>query len=307
MQTFSLPAVAITFVCWPQLRQSTRRAGVIVTVFLCLMGIMSGSRHNVYAWTAISLIAIAAAVIAGRIKIPRWSLAVSVVMLILAFGVYSSWVVVDRAGLSFDSEKYVDKTITHLSSRFDRSHWLVRILPNALIPAAIQGTSYFGQGYYGLALCLREEFEGVDWGLGHAPYLMRLAHAGSGETAFGGYGADVHGWFYRLIREGHITHSNWISMYPWIASDTTFVGSLLVLAGLGWLFGSSWKTALKDEDPYAAFCLLWMALTMSQSMIASTLGNIGTLVGFYSAIILFMASRLPAGRPRLRLPTRAGS
>ncbi len=53
-------------------------------------------------------------------------------------------------------------------------------------------------------------------------------------------------------------NTEWSTIFPWLANDVGFTGSLIVVFFLGILFGKSWRDAATGND-FAAivFCLLF--------------------------------------------------
>ena len=58
------------------------------------------------------------------------------------------------------------------------------------------------------------------------------------------------------IREGGLYASQyWSTIYPWIASDVTLPGTVLVLGAIGWLAGLVWMDVLGGRNPFAVALL----------------------------------------------------
>lgn len=137
----------------------------------------------------------------------------------------------------------------------DTDNWMVRNLPPEAQVAVAASTSYLVQGYYGLSLALGETF---DWsyGIGNSYFLIGLGERFVGEgviidRTYPGKIEKEYGW---------PAYHNWSSFYPWIASDVTFPGTLVVVFLIGSLFAKVWLDVLKKENPYAVplFALLIM-------------------------------------------------
>ena len=115
---------------------------------------------------------------------------------------------------------------------------------------------YWTQGYFGLAECLKLDFE-WDYGIGHSKFLMRY---------LGTLGSDPdyllnRCYPYRLDAEtGYSATNYWHTIYPWLASDLTFPGAILCVGLFGYLLARSWKETLWGENPFAAGFLCQMLL-----------------------------------------------
>jgi hypothetical protein len=117
-------------------------------------------------------------------------------------------------------------------------------------------SSYLGQGYYGLYLSLEKPFMPM-FGVGNSMFLFRQVARITGNDRIldqpypmrvGVYGWDGYG--------------NWFTIYPWIASDVSFPGTILVVLVIGRLFALSWLDTLRGENPFAvaAFALFIVML-----------------------------------------------
>ena len=47
----------------------------------------------------------------------------------------------------------------------------------------------------------------------------------------------------------------WATVYPWIASDVTFPGTVVVVALIGWMTARVWVDVLGGRNPYAVALL----------------------------------------------------
>jgi hypothetical protein len=127
----------------------------------------------------------------------------------------------------------------------DKGNFLIRALPESAREGAIAFTSYFTQGYYGLSLSLEEPFV-WSYGLGHAYYLAswykRVNPAADiGQLTYPGR-IEAKGWSY---------FGRWASIYPWLASDVTFPGAIIIMFVIGRLFALVWQDILFGKNPIA--------------------------------------------------------
>ena len=54
----------------------------------------------------------------------------------------------------------------------------------------------------------------------------------------------------RIEKYGWDAQALWSSIYPWIASDVSFPGTILVVFLIGRLFAQSWLDTLRRENPF---------------------------------------------------------
>jgi hypothetical protein len=114
-------------------------------------------------------------------------------------------------------------------------------------------SSYLSQGYYGLSLGLDEPFV-PSWGLGHSTVLMVTAEKVTGNQS-------LHERTYpaRIEKEGWEALSRYHTFYLWIASDVTFLGTIVVVYFLGRLLATSWISTVQGRDP-AALTVFYLVL-----------------------------------------------
>jgi hypothetical protein len=127
----------------------------------------------------------------------------------------------------------------------DYNHILVRLLPQSVQGGVVGLTMYMTHGYYALYLALQEPFVPM-FGLGSSPFLARQAARITGVTEIMNLPYPVriekHGWDATLM---------WSSIYPWIASDVSFPGTVIVLFFIGRLFALSWLDTARGRNPFA--------------------------------------------------------
>jgi hypothetical protein len=137
--------------------------------------------------------------------------------------------------------------------RLNRQHVLFKLLGQEVGTGVAISLSYFSQGYYPLGLCLQLPFEWTG-GLGHS--FAAMGYAGQ---YFGINDVILHTYPLRLeAATGHSGLSCWHTIFPWLASDLTFPGSLLFMWLLGWFYARVLLEALVYANPLsiAVFCYL---------------------------------------------------
>ena len=110
-------------------------------------------------------------------------------------------------------------------------------------------TSYFTQGYYAVYLSLDEPFVPM-WGIGHSLFLQRQAARLTGNSAI-----LERSYPERIEAKGWNAARSWATIYPWIASDVGFPGTVVVVFLIGYLLGSVWVDALGGKNPWAVALL----------------------------------------------------
>ena len=127
----------------------------------------------------------------------------------------------------------------------DYEHPLVRSLPSFLRTAVVGATSYLTQGYYALYLSLNKPFVPM-FGVGNSIFLTQQAVRVTGNQ-------DIARMSYpsRIESDGWDALGRWSSIYPWIASDVSFPGTIVVVFLIGRLFAIAWFDALSARNPFA--------------------------------------------------------
>jgi hypothetical protein len=104
---------------------------------------------------------------------------------------------------------------------------------------------YVTQGYYALSLALDEPFVPM-WGFGNSMFLYRQVAKFTGDASISESPYPV-----RIERKGWDAYQLWSSIYPWLASDFSFPGTILVVFLIGVGFARSWRDTLQGENPFA--------------------------------------------------------
>lgn len=125
-------------------------------------------------------------------------------------------------------------------------------LMGARLPESIEFGMYYlvrylTIGYYGLAGCLDLPFQWT-YGFGHSAFLRRYAGLFNPEwewTFLDTYPARLE------QATGYSTANYWHTSYPWLASDLTYGGVLLLVCGVGYLFLRAAKEFIVSRNIFA--------------------------------------------------------
>lgn len=127
----------------------------------------------------------------------------------------------------------------------DPDNFVIRYLPSQLKIGVIALDSYLTQGYYALYLSLDQPFVPM-FGVGNSMFLTRnVAKILGQDIPQASYPAQIE------ADAGWSSQSLWHSIYPWLASDVSFPGVILVVFIIGRLFAMSWLDTLKGKNPFA--------------------------------------------------------
>ncbi|MDF2943778.1 MAG: hypothetical protein K0S01_2636 [Herbinix sp.] len=128
---------------------------------------------------------------------------------------------------------------------FDTNHIIFKIFGFKYgLGIAILLTGYLSSGYYGLSLCFNLPFEWT-YGVGNSYFISKLISLILGlpsiyEKTYLNRMAEQYG------RNGL---QSWNTIFPWLASDFTFIGALIIFILVGYIWQVSWLEILRYRNP----------------------------------------------------------
>jgi hypothetical protein len=179
----------------------------------------------------------------------------------------------------------------------DPNHPALRYLPLELQGPLATFSSYFSQGYYALSLSLIEPFK-FCYGVGNSYFLEGLSrHLVDAPIINDTYPARIE--WNRWDRYG-----KWHSIYPWIASDLSFPGTIVFMFLIGRLFALVWLDVAFCRNTWAV-CLLPLLLTMLFYVPANNqvLGFAAAAMPFWAFLLIWSFSRARGGAKRRAMVT----
>ena len=141
-------------------------------------------------------------------------------------------------------------------------------------------TGYLSGGYYGLSLCMKLPFVWT-YGVGSSYSLTLFFEKFAGADAIFDHTylarmEAVYGW--RAL-------SDWNTIFPWLASDFTFVGALFLFIPVGYIYGLAWKEVVKYRNPISL--LMFAMLTVCVIFIPANNQLLHPVDGFIATAIIF--------------------
>lgn len=132
----------------------------------------------------------------------------------------------------------------HEMMQLNKSHILYRFFPDHLVTSAAVAVSYFHNGFFGLSFCLEQPFEWT-YGVGHSFALMGYVdqYLGNGDLIYNTYplrAESATGWPSMMF---------WETIFPWLASDLSYPGTLVFCFFLGRLYATTWLESLRFKNP----------------------------------------------------------
>ncbi|MBX9974445.1 hypothetical protein [Cytobacillus firmus] len=130
-------------------------------------------------------------------------------------------------------------------SYYDTDHIIFDVFGDRLgFGIATMMSAYMSGGYYGLSLALQLPFEWT-YGFGNsyiASEILDRLHVV--ENLY------EQTYLNRMLEEfGRDGLRTWNTIFPWLASDLTFLGALLIFIPIGYVFGVTWYEILRYRNP----------------------------------------------------------
>ncbi len=207
-----------------------------------------------------------------------------IIVVLAGFILFLSFFVSGIAGRMGGEIGYEDETAEMV---LDTDNWMVAALPPKAQTAFGAFTSYVTQGYFGLSLALDEPFD-CCYGFGNSYFTIGLSDHlfASGFIADRTYPAKIHAAY------GWDMYGRWCTFYPWIASDVTFLGALIVMFLIGRLLALVWLDVLKRQNPFAvALFPLVLMMLFYVSANNQVLHFSSTLFPFWTILVLWLLTR----------------
>jgi hypothetical protein len=156
---------------------------------------------------------------------------------------------------------------------------------------------YLNAGYYALSRCFKFDFD-FNFGVGSSMFLSRNFDAlfDTHLTFLTTYPAKLE------IAEGWGAFQLWHSIYPWLASDFGFVGTLVVVMLVGWMFAATWISSVQTRHPAAISLFSYLCIALYYFPANNQLMQSGeSCVGFLFTMIWWLSvvlrNRLQDARP----------
>ena len=145
---------------------------------------------------------------------------------------------------------------------------------------------YVSHGYAGLAFAMECPFQWT-YGLGSSMALATIVHNYLG-------GPDMFERSYLVRNEdenGWPALSWWSTIFPWIASDTTFFGTVFFMIGVGMVIGRCWTNVIFTGNPLG-FAMLAQMFTLvfmipANNYLVQSLENLFSLIGL---VLIYLIS-----------------
>jgi hypothetical protein len=169
----------------------------------------------------------------------------------------------------------------------DYDHPLVRSIGSGPLRTGIVGLSFYvTHGYYALYLSLDKPFVPM-FGVGNSIFFTQQAVRITGNEEIGKLSYPK-----RIEEDGWDALGLWSSIYPWIASDVSFPGTILVVFLIGRLFALAWFDALSGRNPFAYGMLAQFVIMLLYFPANNQTLQFGEgFMAFWAILVLWLATR----------------
>jgi hypothetical protein len=174
-----------------------------------------------------------------------------------------------------------------------KDHWFFTVFGNNLGFIFAIMVQYLSMGYYGLSMCLKLDFVWT-YGLGSSMALSSYAnqYLGVPEQLQNAYPLRLEG------MNGWPALMYWQSVFPWLAGDLTWLGTLLLFAFLGYLYAVSLREAICYDNLLSMMLVanlnvMWLFVPANNQLMQTR----ESTLGFLSLMLLWLCFHQRFNRP----------
>jgi hypothetical protein len=151
------------------------------------------------------------------------------------------------------NEVNINEKIFHYLN-IDKEHFVFTVFGNDLGFVLSMFSGYLTGGYYGLSLSMQQPFVWTYFvGNSYSLTVLLSRFLGLPVTVMDSYP-------YRSGMETGWAETKWHSIFPWFASDFTFIGTLFLFSFVAYIYAVAWKEAYLYRNPISV--LLFSTLTL---------------------------------------------
>lgn len=295
---FTYSAIPLTVYYWNRVGRLARSIFLILVLDIVVGSISTATRSGILSLLIFTGVPILLKNVNRTIVFTKKMRYLGIGLLTLSgFLVYGSFITNSRSV----TVPYEVRLRARQDAWFDFDHPMYQMLPEGIRSGVLEATYYYTHGYRWLAVSLEKPFIGTAFGAGHSRFLTRNVVRILGSSGF-----LRQSYFFRLNMEDGMLLSKWITAYPWIASDVTFPGSIIIMWLFGLVLAQSFLDATHGKNPFAVvLCTLLVFQFVSLPQVTITQDG-PVVVVFYLMLVLWLKNRAPR-RQTDRLVTRTRS
>lgn len=235
---------------------------VIYTVIVLAMKMLDSSRSQVFKIIRYSILLVMAVLI--------------IYTLIQAQRYETIGITVENYGARSDGMQY-----------FDENHLIFRILGDRIgLGLAIILTGYLSAGYYGLSLTFQLPFVWT-YGIGNSYFMSKLLAQLLNIP-------EIYEKTYlnrMTIEFGRDGLRTWSTIFPWLASDFTFIGTLFIFIIIGYIWQLTWLEIIKYRNPVSL--IMFSVISLGLIFVPANnqlLNSIDTFIATFITVIYWIGN-----------------
>jgi hypothetical protein len=242
---------------WPRLPLATRSLLVITIMLEEAYGLRTGKVQNVAVTLAVVGPVYVLRLLSQRRRIRLTTLALLAGVAFLTLHYFSR-----NLSSRFGEESYVESYDAMVDMHLNTEDAVFRILPEWGQSMYANFAQYLTEGYYGLSLCLMEDFQWT-YGVGHSrillEYLRDYANVDLLRATYMGRAEAT---------TGYVDGQRWHTILPPLASDVSFPGAIVLMGLFGYFFAVAARHALFGRDMFAValFGKAWLLVFFTPAL-----------------------------------------
>lgn len=280
---FNLLFLIIVPAYWNKLHSSKRVFWIILVVWMIVGSVVNMQRHGIFALIIFILFSTYAGNISGLIKIPVKKAFIFSLVSLSLFIIFSEFVTLNR---QFKPKPLIQTFSSRGDLEFNDEHLFFQMSKGFLENTIISSIYYFTHGYVYLSESINLPFNGVSFPVGHSRFLTRNSDRVTSSNFF-----HSKSYFFRLQSERNMLQTKWITFYPWVASDVTFIGSFFIIFVLFRLFGALVVDIKRSKNVYAIVLFVMIGYQFMSLPQGSVLQDGEMVWPFYLFLFLWLKNR----------------
>jgi len=274
----------LTFFYWGRLRPIVKFFSVFSMFCFLAIYVATGTNKGIADFVLLVPCIVLAKFLAGQSKIKWQRIILWVLICGFMFGLFFSFFAASMNSRMGSQDAVVSFLIPN--SQADLDNFIINQLPAELKAPVAALIGYSTQGYYGLYLSLEKPFVPM-FGVGNSMFLYHNAIKIIGMKEIEEMPYPI-----RTREDGWDGMAQWSTIYPWIASDVSFLGTIIVVFFIGRLFASSWVDTLRGDNPYGvAVFTQFLIMLFYFPANNQVLQNGEALFGFYGLLLFWFFTK----------------
>jgi len=269
---------------WNNLRRRHKNALIFFVIFLVLVNMLAYGTQKFLGDLVIFAVIVLAIKMMDTKKIHTKKIVQKSFLLVMILITVFTFVQAQRYALiGVTAENYGIRAGGQMY--FDTNHFIFRTLGNELgLGLAVLLTVYLSSGYYGLSLCFKLPFEWT-YGIGNSYFMSKLV-----SVLFNTSEIYEKTYLNRMTevfnRDGLRT---WNTIFPWLASDFTFIGTLFLFIIIGYMWQTAWVEIIRYRNPISI--VLFATISLGLVFVPANnqlLNSIDTFIATFFTILFWI-------------------